>query len=232
MRYTADEERNMRCRLGKNYEKNEETKIIVYNPSENHMGERDWTTMDSIKNMLDIAAKEHGYEVQAVMNGARFKVNAGMSFDEAWQKFTKALNNVEPEKDLSYEQGEQKRRAAIKSLSALELISRLSGIYLNVDFDNPDIEYVLKNLNDYSYDDSVSLNENIIRGFSQYALGEVVDYYKQVIRFYKAKGLDASKLYTKEYVLNLAKRFGVPADIPVSGRYNVNLFMRDGAGRE
>ena len=58
-------------------------------------------------------------------------------------------------------------------------------------------------------DDSVDINENIIRVFSQYPLA-----------------------YTKEYVLNLAKGFGVPADIPVTGRYNVNLFMRGGAGRE
>ena len=58
-------------------------------------------------------------------------------------------------------------------------------------------------------DDSVDSNENIIRVFSQYPLA-----------------------YTKEYVLNLAKGFGAPADIPVTGRYNVNLFMRGGAGRE
>lgn len=43
-------------------------------------------------------------------------------------------------------------------------------------------------------DDSVGNNENIIRAFSQYSLA-----------------------YTKEYVLNLAKGFGAPAYIPVTG---------------
>ncbi len=234
MRYTADEERNRRCLLGKNYEKNEEKKLITYNPSENHKGERDLTTMDSIKNMLYIMAQEDGYAVETTINGAHFVINLGMDFDDAWRAFKDALNNLSSvEKDSSWEKKEQERLATVKSIDTAEVLSRLSGIYVpGVNFDNSDIKYVLKNMKNYKYDESKDVNQNIVEGFAQYPLSEVAALLKQSVQMYKAKGMDLGKIITKDYILKLAALSGIPEKLLADNNYIMDLTRQIASERE
>ena len=234
MRYTADEERNKRCQMGKNYIKDEENKIIIYNPSENHRGEHDFTTMDSINNMLAIAGKERGYTVKTTINSATFEVVSGMTFEDAWAAFQKALKTVAPvKKDLNYEAQEQKRLAGIKSLDTAELISRLSEVYIpGVDFDNSDVGYVLKHMKDYKYDDKKDVNQNIIDAFPQYPLRSVADAFRQIVTMYKSKQMDVREVCSREYIVAFAERMGIPAKIPLDGRYMMALSQYMEAGRE
>lgn len=233
MRYTADENRNLKCAKGMNYDKDEATKIIVYNPSDNHRGEHDFLTIDSIKNMLEIAAKEPGYTVNATINGASFFVDNRMNFDEAWAAFENALNNVPPvEKDTEWERKEAERLAKIESLDTVELVSRLSEIYIpDVDYDNPDVVYVLKHLNDYKYDETKDVNENIILAFPRYPLREVVSMFKQVLKMAKTFGLNVEKICNRKYIMVIAKGVGVPERIPLAGRYGRVATLQKEAGR-
>lgn len=212
MRYTADEERNKRCRLGKNYHIDEDKKLITYNPSENHYGERDYTTIDSVRNMLDIIAQEKGYAIEATINGAHFIVRPGMDFDAAWRAFKESMDGAKPvEKNTAWAAQEEARLATVKSIDTAEVMSMLSGIFIpGVDFDNPDIKHVLKNMRGYQYDDNMDVKQNIIAAFPQYPLAQIADLFKHSIQMQKAKGADLAQIANREHMLRLAKLGGVP----------------------
>lgn len=221
MRYTADPVHNARCMKGQNYIINEQTKTITYNPLDNLYGERDYTTMASIRHMLYILAiNEPGYAIEATINGKHFKIEPGMDFNTAMQVFQNAKCNTPPvEQDLAYEEQEQQRLAGIKFLDTADIISRLSGIYVpDADYDNADIAYVITHLKDYKYNDSLSAEENIIAAFPQYPLRELADIFRQIVLVCRQQGKDLIQLCSRQGIIELAERLGVPAELPVEGR--------------
>lgn len=234
MWYTADEERNKRCLLGKNYQKNEESKIITYDPSDNHRGEKDFYIFDSIKNMLDIVAQEKGYVVETTLNGAHFVVRFGMTFDDARAAFSNALKNVPPvEKDLSVLEKEKERLASVTSIDIAEVLSRVSGVFVpGVEYDNLDVKHVLKKLKNYKYDDDKDVNQNLLMAFAQYPIKEVADVFRQTIKMYKAKGMDLTKIATKEYLIGFAKISGLPEKLSDESLSMTNLNKQFLTGRE
>ena len=237
MRYTANEADNLRKKLGLYYQKDEEKKVIAYDPSENHFGEKDNTTMDTVSNMLKIAEKEPEYAVQATLNHATFQVKAGMSFDEGFQAFKDALKNVPPLKeDSGYEKAEQERRNNIKSLDTPQIISMLSGVVVaGVDYDDTgDMKYVLQHLKDYKYDENKDLNANMAAAFSEYTLQETAksdrEHVQQTKRIYECLIPSEDKLQlalraaiSKEAVAEWAKADGIPEKIDVRHRYDPSL---------
>lgn len=231
MRYTADEERNKRCLMGVNYKKNDDLKKIVYDPSENHMGERDGTTMESIKNMLAIIAKEPGFSVETTINGATFSVVPGMSFDDAWRAFKSALDAVP---SVSSEQAEKEAIVAVKYLDVPEIISRLSGIYISgVDFDNPDVKRALENMDGYSYDYTKDVNQNLISAFPQYRLAQIGLMFREIIGMYKAKGVDLKTICNRDFVVDFAKKMGLPGErLSVKNNGNVRVVQQQNGARE
>lgn len=238
MRYTANEADNLRKKLGLYYQKDEEKKVIAYDPSENHFGEKDYTTMDTVSNMLKIAEKEPEYAVQATLNHATFQVKAGMSFEEGFQAFKDALKNVPPLKeDSGYEKAEQERRNNIKSLDTPQIISMLSGIIISdVDYrdDSGDMKYVLQHLKDYKYDENKDLNANMAAAFPEYTLQGTAKSYREHVqqtkRIYECLIPSEEKLQlalraaiSKEAVAEWAKADGIPEKIDVRHRYDPSL---------
>ena len=237
MRYTANEADNLRKKLGLYYQKDEEKKVIAYDPSENPFGQRDYTTMDSVKNMLALAAKEPEYAVQTTINSATFQVKAGMSFEEGFQAFKDALKNVPPLKENSgYEKAEQERRNNIKSLDTPQIISMLSGVVVaGVDYDDTgDMKYVLQHLKDYKYDENKDLNANIAAAFPEYTLQGTAKSYREHVqqtkRIYECLISSEEKLQlalraaiSKEAVAEWAKADGIPEKIDVRHRYDPSL---------
>ncbi len=226
MRYTADPVHNARCMKGQNYIINEQTKTITYNPLDNLYGERDYTTTASIRHMLYILAiNEPGYVIETTINGAHFTLEPGMDFDTAWQIYQEAMHNTYPiEENTAYEKQGQQRLAGIKFLDTADVISRLSGIYVpDADYDNADIAYVITHLKDYKYNDSLSAEENIIAAFPQYPLQELVNIFKSTVSVYKKQGKDLQKLCSRNGVIELAERLGIPGKIPVADRIVTNM---------
>ena len=230
MRYTADEERNKRCLMGVNYKKDNDSKKIIYDPSENHFGERDTTTMESIKNMLDIVAKEPGFSVETTLNGATFSVVAGMGFDDAWRAFKDALNDVP---SVSNDR-EEKENVSVKYLDVPEVISRLSGIYVQgVDYDNPDVKRALKNMDGYSYDDTKDTNQNLVAAFPQYNLAQIGMMFREMVGMYKANGMDLNKICNRDFIVDFAKKMGLPGGrLSVKNDGNMRTVQQQNGARE
>ena len=84
---------------GRHYRFDEKNKLIIYDPLENHVGERDYTIHDTVANMIEIAKKEKDYEIQATFNGGVFKINKDTTLDEGVQLARTALLEYEKKQE-------------------------------------------------------------------------------------------------------------------------------------
>lgn len=74
---------------GTHYQIDEERKVIIYDPQDNHLHKWDYKLENSTTNMAMIAERE-GMTVEATFNGTTFQVRPGMTAEEGEKAFEKA----------------------------------------------------------------------------------------------------------------------------------------------
>lgn len=84
-------------REGRHYKVNEQEKIIIYDPLENHVGQMDYTIHETIENMIEIAKREKNYEIQSNFNGGIFKINKDTTLEDGIKIAREAQHKYEEE---------------------------------------------------------------------------------------------------------------------------------------
>lgn len=104
----------------RHYKIDEGNKLIIYDSSDNHIGQRDNSIYDTIENMIYIAKREKNYEIQSNFNGGIFTINKNTTLEQGVEIARKAMREYEEKQKPLLAQQEQNRQARIQKQNEID----------------------------------------------------------------------------------------------------------------